>query len=101
MNITNRTTHDVQQGTGPWLRLREQYDTASEAPAALGVGKYVTHNELLRQKHTGISPEHSPATLGKFAAGHEACAAGLLRRRLRAQLAGLGKSGSVRQKDRR
>ena len=72
MNITNRITHDVLQGTGAWLRLREGFDTASEAPAALGVGKYVTRAELLRQKHTGISPEHSPATLGKFAAGHEA-----------------------------
>ncbi len=72
MNITDRTTHDVQQGTGPWLRLRERFNTASEAPAALGVGRYVTRAELLRQKHTGMAPEHSPATLGKFAAGHAA-----------------------------
>ena len=71
MNIT-RTTHDVQQGTGAWLRLREGFDTASEAPAALGVGKYVTRSELLRQKHTGLAAEHSPATLGKFEAGHAA-----------------------------
>jgi predicted phage-related endonuclease len=72
MNITNRTTHDVQQGTVPWLRLREGFFTASEAPAALGVGNYVSRAELLRQKHTGVSAEHSPATLGKFAAGHAA-----------------------------
>ena len=72
MNITNRITHDVQQGTGPWLRLREGFDTASEAPAALGVGRYTTRAELLRRKFTGISEDHSPATLGKFAAGHEA-----------------------------
>ncbi len=72
MNITNRTTHAVQQGTGPWLRLREGYKTASEAPAALGVSKYVTRGELLRRKHTGIAEEHSAATLGKFAAGHAA-----------------------------
>ena len=25
----NRVTHDVVQGTGPWLRLREGYNTAS------------------------------------------------------------------------
>ena len=37
MNITDRTTHAVQQGTGAWLRLREGFPTASEAPAALGV----------------------------------------------------------------
>jgi predicted phage-related endonuclease len=72
MKIASRTTHDVQQGTGPWLRLREGFDTASEAPAALGVSRYVTRAELLRRKHTGIAEEHSAATLGKFAAGHEA-----------------------------
>lgn len=70
MNITNRTTHAVQQRTGPWLRLREGFRTASEAPSALGVGRYTTRADLLRQKHTGVAPEHSPATLGKFAAGH-------------------------------
>ena len=47
MNITDRTTHDVQQGTGDWLRLREGFDTASEAPAAQGVSRYVTRAELL------------------------------------------------------
>ncbi len=70
-----RTTHNVEQGTDAWLRLREGFKTASEAPAALGVGKYVTRNELLHVKQTGIAAEHSPATLGKFAAGHAAEAA--------------------------
>ena len=72
MKITNRATHAVQQGTGPWLRLREGFNTASEAPAALGVSKYVTRAQLLRQKFTRVPEEHSPATLGKFAAGHAA-----------------------------
>ena len=72
MNITDRTTHPVLQGTGPWLRLREGFNTASEAPSALGVGKYVTRSQLLRQKHTGVVPEPDAATLGKFAAGHAA-----------------------------
>lgn len=72
MNITNRTTHDVKQGTGPWLRLREGYNTASEAPAALGVSRYVTRADLLRRKHTGITPEPDAATLGRFEAGHAA-----------------------------
>ena len=75
MNITDRTTHDVLQGTGAWLRLREDFLTASEAPAALGVSKYTTRAELLRRKHTGIAEDHSAATLGKFAAGHAAEAA--------------------------
>lgn len=72
MNITDRTTHDVQQGTGDWLRLRESFATASEAPAAQGVSRYVTRAELLRRKHTGVSPEPDAATLGRFAAGHAA-----------------------------
>jgi putative phage-type endonuclease len=72
MNIANRTVHDVQQGTGPWLRLRESYFTASEAPAALGVSRYVTRAELLRRKHTGVGTEPDAATLGRFEAGHAA-----------------------------
>ena len=72
MNIGDRTTHDVQQGTGDWLRLRESFATASEAPAALGVSRYVTRAELLRRKHSGVTPEPDAATLGRFAAGHAA-----------------------------
>jgi len=67
-----RITHDVQQGTGPWLRLREGFFTASEAPAALGVSKYVTRAQLLRRKHTGVADEPDASTLGKFKAGHDA-----------------------------
>jgi predicted phage-related endonuclease len=67
-----RKTWDVLQGTGPWLRLREGFDTASEAPAALGVSRYVTRAELLRRKHTGVAEDHSQATLAKFRHGHEA-----------------------------
>ena len=49
--------------------------------AALGVGKYVTRTQLLRRKFTGVAEEHSPATLGKFAAGHAAEARSAHRRR--------------------
>lgn len=73
--ISNRTTHGVQQGTGPWLRLREGFFTASEAPAAIGVSKYTTRAELLRQKHTGVAKEYDQSTLAKFRAGHNAEAA--------------------------
>lgn len=67
-----RKTHPVAQGTRDWLRLREGYFTASEAPAALGVSHYVRRTDLLRRKHTGVPEEHSQATLAKFRAGHEA-----------------------------
>lgn len=70
MKISNRTTHAVVQGAELWLSLREGFKTASEAPAALGVSKYVTRAELLRQKATGVVKDHSPATLARFAGGH-------------------------------
>jgi putative phage-type endonuclease len=75
VNIADRTTHDVQQGTGAWLSLREGYSTASEAPAALGVSRYMTRGELLRRKHTGVAEDPDAATLGRYAAGHAAEAA--------------------------
>lgn len=70
MIITNRTTHNVKQGTPAWLELRTGYPTASEAPAAQGVSRYMTRSELLRQKATGITPEHDDRTLARFAEGH-------------------------------
>lgn len=70
MIITDRTTHHVQQGTTAWLQLRSGYPTASEAPAAQGVSRYMTRSELLRQKATGITPEHDDRTLARFAEGH-------------------------------
>lgn len=75
MIITNRTTHNVQQGTPAWLQLRTGYPTASEAPAAQGVSRYMTRSELLRQKATGITPEHDDHTERRFADGHAAEAA--------------------------
>ena len=70
MIITNRTTHNVQQGTPAWLELRTGYPTASEAPAVQGVSRYMTRSELLHQKATGITPEHDDRTLARFAEGH-------------------------------
>ena len=70
MIITDRTSHHVQQGTPAWLQLRSGYPTASEAPAAQGVSRYMTRSELMRQKATGIMPEHDDRTLARFAEGH-------------------------------
>ncbi len=67
--------HDVQQGTQQWKDLRAKYFTASEAPAALGFSKYQSRNDLLKQKATGIEPDHSPATQALFQRGHDAEAA--------------------------
>lgn len=75
MIVTNRKTHLVQQGSPEWLALRTGYPTASEAPAAQGVSRYQTRSELIRQKATGITPDHDAHALRRFAEGHKAEAA--------------------------
>ncbi|RZL92619.1 MAG: Heme peroxidase, partial [Variovorax sp.] len=62
---------DVKQTTPEWLAARAASDgTASEAPAALGVSKYMTRTELLKQKHTGLAPEVNTSTQRLFDRGH-------------------------------
>lgn len=68
-------TLDLIQGSPEWLSARAQYFTASEAPAMLGLSKYKTRQELLREKATGITPEVSARTQHLFDKGHEAEAA--------------------------
>lgn len=63
---------NVKQGTREWLNARAKCNTASEAPAMMGVSTYMSRSELIRQKATGIVPEPDAATLGRFNAGHEA-----------------------------
>ena len=72
MNIENRTTHNVRQGSDDWISLRTGFFTASEAPSALGVSRHMTRNNLLAQKATGIAIEHDEATMARFARGHKA-----------------------------
>ena len=59
------------QGSEAWHAARAKCFNASEAPAMLGVSKYMTRTELLRQKATGIVPEVDAATQARFAMGHE------------------------------
>lgn len=66
MNIEN-----VQPNTPAWLELRKDYDTASEAPAALGVSKYTSRTDLLNQKRTGLTPDVDQAKQRLFDRGHE------------------------------
>jgi predicted phage-related endonuclease len=56
---TQRTIHNVQQGSDAWLSLRAGYFTASEAPAMMGVSKHMKRNELLHAKHTMMPREFS------------------------------------------
>jgi len=59
------------QGSEAWHAARAKCFNASEAPAMMGVSKYMTRTELLRQKATGIVPEVDAATQARFDMGHE------------------------------
>ena len=63
------------QGTPEWKEARADYFTASEAPAAAGVSKYLSRTDLLRQKATKIADDISPDKQRLFDKGHEAEAA--------------------------
>lgn len=63
---------NAPQGSAAWHAIRTKHFCASEAAAALGLSKYTTRDELLRQKATGLTEEVSPAKQRIFDAGHEA-----------------------------
>ena len=75
ITITNRITHDCQQGSPEWHALRAKHFTASEASAMLGVSKYQTRADLLKRKATGLVEEVDAATQRRFDDGHAAEAA--------------------------
>lgn len=58
------------QGTPAWHAARARHFCASEAPAMLGVSKYMTRSELLAQKKTGITQEVDAGKQRLFDAGH-------------------------------
>ncbi|WBA81572.1 YqaJ viral recombinase family protein [Endozoicomonas sp. GU-1] len=63
---------DIQQGTPEWLALRQNYFTASEAPAMMGDSPFLSRDQLLHQKKTGSTPEVNEFQQKKFDAGHRA-----------------------------
>lgn len=66
-----RTIHNFVQGTDEWKAHRAKCRNASDAAAALNDSPYVTRRELLKRISTGIEKEYDPATLLRFAKGHE------------------------------
>lgn len=68
-------TLELTQGSPEWLAVRAKHFNASEAPAMLGLSRYMSRSELLKQKATGIVPEVDAATQRRFDDGHEAEAA--------------------------
>ena len=65
-----RKTHNLVQGTDEWKRHRAEHFNASETAAVLGISPYMTRNELLNQKHSGIVPEVDAGTQRRFDDGH-------------------------------
>ena len=63
---------NVQQGSSQWHELRAKRFTASEAAAAMGKHKYMSRNDLLKQKATGLVPEVSAHQQRIFDDGHRA-----------------------------
>lgn len=63
---------DAPQGSAEWLAVRARHFTASEAPAMLGLSKYKTRQELLREKATGLIEDVDANKQRLFDAGHEA-----------------------------
>ena len=66
---------EAAQGSQQWLQIRAQHFTASEAPAMLGLSKYKTRQDLLREKATGLTEEVDANKQRLFDAGHAAEAA--------------------------
>jgi putative phage-type endonuclease len=62
---------NMVQGSDAWHQLRQQRFTASEAAAVFGDHKYMTRNDLLKQKKTGITPEVSEHQQRIFDNGHK------------------------------
>ena len=66
---------EAAQGSQEWLQIRSQHFTASEAPAMLGLSKFKTRQELLREKATGLTEEVDANKQRLFDAGHASEAA--------------------------
>ncbi len=62
---------ELVQGSESWHKHRATHLGASEAAAMLGLSKYVTRSELLRQKATGLCKDVDSNTQAIFNRGHE------------------------------
>lgn len=63
---------NLVQGSPEWDALRARRKTASEAAAAQGKHKYMSRNDLMKQKATGIVPEVDRHQQRIFDDGHKA-----------------------------
>lgn len=63
-------TLELIQGSPEWHAHRAAARNASDAPAMMGASPYVTRNQLIARRATGIVPEVDAATQRRFDAGH-------------------------------
>ena len=63
---------ELVQGSAEWLSVRLSHFTASEAPAMMGASKYMSRDELLTLKKTGVSKEVTAHQQALFDKGHAA-----------------------------
>jgi putative phage-type endonuclease len=70
-----RVLNNIHQGTTEWHAERSIRRCASEAPAMMGLSKYISRSELLRIKSGGAPEDVSSAKQAIFDRGHEAEAA--------------------------
>ena len=66
-----RIIHDLVQGTPLWHQHRQSHLNASEAPAMVGISKYQSRADLLKQRATGVTADVDVATEVLFANGHK------------------------------
>jgi putative phage-type endonuclease len=82
LNITNRQTHNLVQGSPEWHAYRNAVINgirrlnASDAPAMMGVSPYKTRDQLIAEYATGETKEVSPHAQALFDAGHDYEASG-------------------------
>lgn len=62
--------HDVIQGTDQWLALREQFYSASDAPAMMGATKKKSRDQLLSEMKFGIKREFTEFQEKLLESGH-------------------------------
>ena len=63
---------NLVQGSPKWIAERLKNFTASEAPVMMGDSKYMSRNELLDLKKSGVSKAITPSTQELFDKGHDA-----------------------------
>lgn len=63
-------TLNLIQGSTEWKAHRATAYNASDAPAMLGISKYKTRSDLIKERATGITPDVNDSTQRLFNDGH-------------------------------